>query len=187
MKIGIDLDGVIYDYLRYAKDCVLPLLKDVELKEECYNEVEFYNGASQEEINKAFSQNTEKYLREYFYDKKRLKEYVHRLHEQGHEIFVITARKDNILYWGEHPLSIQDRTRLVLHTLGIKEVFFSSKKSEMYKQLKLDAMIDDAPENFLELNEAGANVWLLDQPYNKEVGTKSRVKSVFEYFDMFLN
>ena len=58
-----------------------------------------------------------------------------------------------------------------------------SEKSRLYKGLALDAFLDDKPETVRAMLKWRQNVYIMDQPYNREVEAP-RVKSVDEFLEI---
>lgn len=99
----------------------------------------------------------------------------------GHEIFFVTDRmslsqgdkviEKNILantqYW------LQNDLDLVLSR--ISPVVFDGDKAKVAKELELDYFLDDKAENYEDLIGAGVKVWLFDQPWNQQAGHAARV------------
>lgn len=96
--------------------------------------------------------------------------------------YFTTAREDTIS--GSWTDSATYQTKLWLTSRGIDPTGVIARKFDrvnLLKELGVDYHLDDNPELFTELTEAGINCWLRDQSYNQHIVTDKRVKSVKEF------
>lgn len=177
MRIGIDLDGVVYDGESFDRDYIVPVLREGEIfhPQEFHLEKRFLN-APRSLVQGAFAKNEDIYLTDYNY----LKDY----RILSNNVYVATARCNSHDAWSDK-MDIVQRTVSDMKALGIENVYFYHDKVQAYKELNLDAMIEDNPHHFMDLIQAGCNAFLVDCEYNRYIQTDRRLKSVFEYFDMF--
>lgn len=98
----------------------------------------------------------------------------HRIRADGHTIHVITDR--NI---GHHGASEKaTRAWLDLHDLPFDSLTFTADKTVV----KVDTMVDDKLANYLAMRDAGVRTWLLDRPWNQDhLEHHQRVASLSEY------
>lgn len=56
----------------------------------------------------------------------------------------------------------------------------SSHKVEVLLSYRCDLYVDDKPETFLQCQQAGINVFLYDQPWNRHIKTSKRIHKLKE-------
>ena len=110
-------------------------------------------------------------------------EQTHRLRSAGHTVVILTAREappwqdsydDAWVFKGTWEW-------LDLHSIGYDELRFDGTKTGH----QLDALLDDAPHNITEYQDAGERVVIFDQPYNRHLAGE-RVGSLSEFVDLVL-
>lgn len=183
MKIGLDLDGVLYDWNGYVRGWVEPFLKcNVDYKK--YDHVEGMSESDKETYIRYFCENITQYLRKYIYERDLLPKMLKSVQDNGHEIFVITARGKGDTYFKYVPCGIECMTKMDMKLLGVKEenVIFTEDKAKVCKELGIDVMIDDYFENYVSLTENGVKTYLMEQEHNVDYEAKLRVKSLSEFF-----
>jgi hypothetical protein len=103
-------------------------------------------------------------------------EAVNRLHSLGHRIVIVTDRP-----FGKNGGKNSRRATfrwLKKHGVKFHEVHFTADKTT----IPLDTMIDDKVENFVALRDAGVDVYLLDRAWNQHVDAGyRRINSIEEY------
>lgn len=108
-------------------------------------------------------------------------EALHRLHEAGHSIHLVTAR--GFLVHGD---LIREQTIKWLADYGIPHdtLTFSKRKGVV----RTDYFIDDSEKNIKELAalKDGPIVYLLDQPHNRHFHWGRRIGSLAEFVDEIL-
>jgi hypothetical protein len=109
---------------------------------------------------------------------------VKRAHLLGYNNYVITAR-GSFGTLGDRVKAIT-RSQVIRDNLPVNGVYFAKNKVAKALELNLDYMIDDAPHNFTDLYEAGVNVFLLDERWNRDFSVPEgrRLYSVEEYVDL---
>lgn len=99
----------------------------------------------------------------------------------GHNIHVVTARA------GKH---IQQITPAWFadHGIGYKSMTFVQKKLTAQEILgvRFDYAIDDGPHNYVDLDQWGIDVFLMDQPHNRHMDGARRVNSLTEFANIIL-
>lgn len=132
MRIGIDID-----------DTLVSTTESFDELRKKYNinfSKSWKDEWTKEEINFIFN----KYLDEILLGakfKENSKEVVNQLHDLGHELIVITARRN------KHCETIEEKTLEILQSedLKISKIYFEqTKKSDLAKKLNIDLMIDDS-------------------------------------------
>ena len=165
MRIGIDLDGVIFDseklYRIYSELYDIQDLKKNSLKNN--KEIRFQDrySWSDEETN-GFVKKYHRKITEVSNFMPGAKDVISLLKEEGHTLIVITARgklnKDLI------PVTIQ---RLKDNNLDLFEKYYwgTDNKEEICKQEKIDLMIDDSNTNCQKIaNSHIHTIYLKDAP-----------------------
>lgn len=105
------------------------------------------------------------------------------LYDDGYEIHIITARGS----FGTLGERVKEITKKQITKNGLKlhALHFSKDKVPVAQKVGLDWFVDDALHNYDSLDDAGINVWLLNerwnQPWNDD---RRRVSSVEEYVDL---
>ena len=102
------------------------------------------------------------------------KEAMRDLKKAGHQVRIVTARKNTQQGW------IEDWLRT--HGFGPFPCSYNEKKSTWAKRYGYTVAIDDAPHQAKELIEEGVFVYLVDKPYNRELASvphpHSRIRRV---------
>ncbi|MBR3211057.1 MAG: hypothetical protein IKF71_03875 [Bacilli bacterium] len=156
MRIGVDMDDTIcrttemvHERLEKYAETIhlnpLDIMNDEDLREKFFS-------VCAEDIYK----NAE--------IKRSVKDVLKRLKSKGNEIYIITAREDNI--FSSH-LSAYDVTKTWLdeHEIPYDKIITSAygiHRAEVCKEEKIDLMIDDNPYNFKELQSMGVSCLLFD-------------------------
>ena len=165
MRIGIDLDGVIFDseklYRIYSELYDIQDLKKNSIRNN--REIKFQDRYSwREEETDGFVKKYHRKITEVSNFMPGAKDIIPLLKEEGHTLIVITARgklnKDLI------PITIQ---RLKDNDLDIFEKYYwgTENKEEICKQEKIDLMIDDSNKNCKKLARDHIHtIYLKDAP-----------------------
>ena len=175
MNIGIDIDGVLTNYQKEVLDYGTKMCIDeglpIEIDASKYHENEIFNWSEEQDI-KFWN----KYIIEYFKNtpiKNFASEVIEKLRQEGHKIFIITARNEYGMpkeYYGKE----QEITKQWLEKNHIKydKIIFEAEKLEPCIENKIDVMIEDSPENIEYLSKQ-IKVIKFDCQYNKEVNNKN--------------
>lgn len=188
MRIGIDIDGVLTDLEQFQLDYGSRFASE-KRKEKILN----VNGY---EINDIFNISKEEYDEfwdRYFLDyvvneppRKFADEITNKLHEEGHEIYIITAR-----YFTENDMkraesNIQDVISKWLNKNNIyfdKMIFSPEEKLQICTENKIDLMIDDAPYNVDSLSKQ-IPVICYNAGYNKECRGENVIRC-YSWYDIY--
>lgn len=201
MKLGFDIDGVLADFVRSYNEAIKQetgiLIPDTS---DSYPDVWFYERAAgvtpaqEQKIWKRITASKSFWAELHPYPE--VPEIMSKLNElrwDGHDIYFITTRR------GEQA-KYQTEKWLALLGMYAPSVILSSKKGLVAAGIGLDAMLDDRPENLIEVkNESpDTQVFILDRPYNRSWNDRIRyatmaggegmygairVKSVWEMLD----
>ncbi len=183
MNIGIDMDGVIIDDDRYILDHVSKFL--------------YENGLGQMTSPKVyedkflFSESDNlKYREKYFFDYIEnatpfdfAREVIYKLHEKGHNIFIITARfkttSDCAIGKKMRTLTKKwlDKNNIYYDEL----VFCLPPKLNELKKFDIDLMLEDSPINIVEMAKI-TKVACFNTQYNFDLDLPNVVR-VFSWYD----
>ena len=86
------------------------------------------------------------------------------LKEQGHKIYIITARTDK---WHENNAYNQSHTWLTKNNIAFDELLYGFEdKKQIALDKKLDLFIDDMPPTLTSIQEAGIQTIMIKNPHN---------------------
>jgi len=88
---------------------------------------------------------------------------------EGHEVFFLTAKTQSMESWTRKALKIHELDDIPMTISWEKENF------------EYDYLLDDSPANY---KKVGDRMIIFEQPYNKDVASKFRVKSWEEFYYM---
>ena len=156
MKIGLDLDNTISNTSEILHDRLkkyavkLSISSDIILEDE-YRTLNFYK-----EYTEDIFDNVEV--------KENAKEVIDELKDNGHEIYIITARTTDFISEG---LSAKEMTFdwLKKHKIFVDDIItgvYGKSKAEVCKRLNIDLMVDDDPHNYQEITKEGIKCLLFD-------------------------
>lgn len=190
MRIGIDIDGVLTDLDKFQFDYFSKFCVE--------NGVNYKIGESFYNISQTFGVDKthedafwEKYLEFYSKNEKARRfssEVIKKLKEEGHEIFIITAR------WSANRNdSVGEKMRsTVKNWLNENEIIYDKlifsqasheRKSVEITENKIDLMIEDSPRNIAELSKI-VPILCFDASYNKTCNYEN-VERCFSWFDIY--
>lgn len=115
-------------------------------------------------------------------------EVLNKLKQEGHQIYIITARKHNDEWFPKH---ISKRTELytaewlLKNKIPFDKIFFDAKdKGKVCEENNVDIMIDDNPQN-IEKAIGKTCVFIFDKDYNRrpEYNLMTRVVSWYDAYD----
>lgn len=186
MRVGIDIDGVITDIGRYILDygtkfCCESGIK-FELHPEEYDEWKMLE-ITEEQAEKFWN----KYLTYYATKgkpRKCVSEVIQRLKEQGHEIYIITARNEE----GLPPETYGTMQLMVKEWLAENDIiydkliFTNGSKLPYCLENNIDIMIEDSPYNLRDI-ATKVPVLCFDNSYNRDVNEKN-ITRVYSWYDI---
>ena len=185
MKIGIDIDNVISNF----NDTLLTeyLLHDKELrnsgiinKEADYIRKGMFDWNEDEEIN--FYKNNIERIAKKLGVIEGAKEYIDKLHDDGHIICIITGRNN-----GEYtePYNMTKKwledNNIYYDNLILTDAYDKCAKTKQCLKHNIDIMIDDSVHICSDCIENGITTILMDTPYNRYSNIQ-RVKSWKEFY-----
>ena len=185
MKIGVDLDGVIFDsenlYRVYAELYDMLELNRNSLLENREVRIQERFNWSQEEIDKFF----DKYQKEILTDAPFMPgaiKVLKMLKAEGHELIVITAR-------GGSDIKSIDLTMQILEDNDMnifdKYYWITENKDEICVQEKVDLMIDDSNIKCKAISEKGIKtIYFKDAP-NFEMEENEYLKTLYNWGEVY--
>lgn len=187
MRIGIDIDGVLIDYEQFVTDygtkfCTnhhLPLT----INPWHYDEGEVF-GWTEEQTNKFWNEYLVYYATEYP-ARVFASEVIHKLKEEGHEIYIVTARNE----YGMPETHRGKMKILVEEWLKQNNIFYDKIVYTEGNKLKycvgsyIDLMIEDSPKNIKEISTK-LPVLCFDCKYNQEIRNKN-ITRVYSWYDIY--
>ena len=181
MNIGIDIDGVIADIEPYIFEYGAKLLYDKgrtldDIKRKEYETYEIFKWDRDTEHE--FWDN---YMLEYYKNapaRAFASEVIRKLKEQGHNIYIITARgiSEKNLY---SYLKEMTKEWLKRENIYYDEIFFEKDKKKIIQEYNIDVMIEDYEKNIRNL-EKYCEIIVFDCIYNQNVHEHNRVNSWYE-------
>ena len=190
MKIGIDIDNVISNF----NDTLLTeyLLHDKELrnsgiinKNADYIRKGMFDWNEDEETN--FYKNNIERIAKKLGVIEGAKEYIDKLHDDGHIICIITGR-DNGEYTEPYNMTkkwLEDNS-IYYDNLILTDAYDKHAKTKQCLEHNIDIMIDDSVSICSDCVENGITTILMDTPYNRYSNIQ-RVKSWKEFYRYVLN
>ena len=190
MKIGIDIDNVISNF----NDTLLTeyLLHDKELrnsgiinKNADYIRKGMFDWNENEETN--FYKNNIERIAKKLGVVEGAKEYIDKLHDDGHIICIITGR-DNGEYTEPYNMTKKwlEDNNIYYDDLILTDAYDKHAKTKQCLEHNIDIMIDDSVSICSDCVENGITAILMDTPYNRYSNIQ-RVKSWKEFYRYVLN
>jgi len=173
--IGIDLDGVVFDYPKSYYDFIK---KRIGKKINNNGSYDVYKNVSKEigwkrakSLKHQYRESGEK---KFISEIKNAAKTVNSLKRRGYKIVILSARP-----FREYPRIFSD-TIFSLKRIGLKydAIIFNEKKEEKIIERfpKMNFMIEDHGGNALKIAEKGYKVFLLDKPYNQGIEHKNIIR-----------
>lgn len=189
MRIGIDIDGVLNSQYNFCIDYGTKFCNEIgKFKIENINVIDttdmFLWG---EDIAHQFWNKYRKELVITLPSKKHASEVIKKLKENGNEIFIITARKNNDEWFPDDLKNdVENITKKWLDENHIyyDDISFGVKDKGLYcKQNNINYMIEDDPNNIRKLI-GNTNIIIFDYPYNRNNEFKN-ITRAFSWYDIY--
>lgn len=173
LDLGFDIDGVIADFV---KD-FLRVVKneyDLDLTEQniCYHDLYQVLGVNENEAYKLIKENLLKDLDMIPGAKKTLK----KLHADGHQIHLLTAR----------PRDFMKTTKNWLKKKGIpySSILYLNEGEKHLTKLSLDLVVEDNLKEAIRLLGKVKHILIFDHPWNKSYNVREYFKRVYSWNDI---
>lgn len=167
MHLGFDIDGVISDFVKTFIEIVKRKYGVVLKRTDVYcHDLNLVLGITKKDGNQLIRCT----LGEDLPVNNGAKEAMERLREEGHKIFIITARPSNSI----------EMTKTWLRHKGLPytQLVQLNEGKKYLAKVKLDLIVDDNLEDALEWSQRTENVLVYDQPWNQTLNLKNLVKRV---------
>ena len=186
MRIGIDIDNVISNFNEMLLETYL--IHDKELRNTGiinpnakYIRTGMFDWSNEEELS--FYKDNIEGIAKKLKVKEKAKEYIDRLHNDGHLIYIITGR-DNGEYSEPYNMTKKwlDENNIYYDNLILTDAYDIHAKSLECLKNDIDIMIDDSVRICSDLITSGITTILTDTPYNRKINIK-RVKNWEEFYE----
>lgn len=186
MRIGIDIDNVISNFNEMLLETYL--IHDKELRNTGiinpnakYIRTGMFDWSNEEELS--FYKDNIEGIAKKLNVKEKAKEYIDRLHNDGHLIYIITGR-DNGEYSEPYNMTKKwlDENNIYYDNLILTDAYDIHAKSLECLKNDIDIMIDDSVRICSDLITSGITTILMDTPYNRKINIK-RVKNWEEFYE----
>lgn len=186
MRIGIDIDNVISNFDEMLLETYL--IHDKELRNTGiinpnakYIRTGMFDWSNEEELS--FYKDNIECIAKKLNVKEKAKEYIDRLHNDGHLIYIITGR-DNGEYSEPYNMTKKwlDENNIYYDNLILTDAYDIHAKSLECLKNDIDIMIDDSVRICSDLITSGITTILMDTPYNRKINIK-RVKNWEEFYE----
>lgn len=182
MRVGIDLDGCLFDFHKSLVDYLCTIEHTWEIDKNEPQDWHFYRhwGMSDQQFVDACNAGVDAgvVFRGNVHDG--AADAIRRIRTAGHTIHIITDRQ-----FGSTPEASQQATREWLDEHGIEydTLTFSADKTIV----PTDMMVEDKLENYDALTKAGTLVLLINRPWNAPAGDgRNRISNISEFADVVL-
>ena len=186
MELGIDIDNVISNFDEMLLETYL--IHDKELRNTGiinpnakYIRTGMFDWSNEEELS--FYKDNIECIAKKLKVKEKAKEYIDRLHSDGHLIYIITGR-DNGEYSEPYNMTKKwlDENNIYYDNLILTDAYDMHAKSLECLKNDIDIMIDDSVRICSDLITSGITTILMDTPYNRKINIK-RVKNWEEFYE----
>jgi uncharacterized HAD superfamily protein len=186
VRIGIDIDNVISNFNEMLLETYL--IHDKELRNTGiinpnakYIRTGMFDWSNEEELS--FYKDNIEGIAKKLKVKEKAKEYIDRLHSDGHLIYIITGR-DNGEYSEPYNMTKKwlDENNIYYDNLILTDAYDMHAKSLECLKNDIDIMIDDSVRICSDLITSGITTILMDTPYNRKINIK-RVKNWEEFYE----
>ncbi len=186
MKIGIDIDGVLTDEQRYVLDYGSAFFTQrnipYQIHDDIYDSKDIFE-VSEDEYNA--------FWKEHIFDYSRninirpfAAEIIKKLIEENYEIYIITSRSYTT-YENENKEKMQNIVTewLERNDIQYNDIIFSREKDKICRELNIDVMIEDKPEN-INIISKDIPVICFNEEYNK-VCTGEKIYRAYSWYDIY--
>lgn len=190
MNIGIDIDGVLTDMGKWILDYASKYAYENNLGKiinpYSYDTDKMFCWSNEEDYKF-----WEKYLLDYAKNEKSrvfADEVIKKLSNDGNKIYIITARYLSNLETDEGKLM----RKIVINWLKGNNIYYDEivftdeDKREVCINYNIDIMIEDSPENIMQLSKVLPNIICFDNIYNREC-TSDNIIRCYSWYDIYVN
>lgn len=180
MRVGFDLDGVLFDFGNSVRRYLDSIGREYGFKDDapephCWDFFEYW-GVTREDFVQICHDGVDA---GYIFSggvRPNAVQAVHKVYAAGHDVVIITDRS-----FGTTPEASHNATRewLAQHDIPYDELHFSSDKTIA----PTDCFVEDKLENYDALTKAGVKCYLINRPWNQVKGGdyRDRINDISEY------
>lgn len=187
MRIGIDIDNVISTFNEQLLEEFVKHNRELGYSDKLNENADYITRGmfnwQDEEVEKFYRDNIERIAKN-LKVKDGAKEYIDKLIEDGHNIYIITGR-DNGEYSDPYNMTKKwlDDNFIKYHNLILTNAYKNDKhgKTEMCLKNDIDIMIDDSIHICNDCIEHNITTLLMDTPYNKQ----ENIPRVFDWKEIY--
>ena len=167
MRIGVDIDGTLTNLQRFVIDYGTKFFNKNVVRTDCM-QVRNTFGVTPDEEGAFWDEYIFDYAANYS-PMEFASEALNKLHEEGHEIIIITARYHT---YGNTEKGLRMRKTVIewlkKNNLYFDKVVFTHEgKKQRCRELNIDVMIEDKAANILAISQ-DRKVIVMDQPWNRK-------------------
>ena len=186
MNIGIDIDGVLTDEHNYIIDKGIKFFNDKGIK--CTLHKDIYDSEKVFEVSK---EQWKEFWTQHIFDYSKnisirpfASEIIKKLKNENNKIFIITARYFTT-YQNEYNEQMQNIVKewLEKNNVVYDEIIFGEDKVDICKELNINVMIEDKPENILSISR-DIPVICYDHLYNEKLHNPNIIRC-YNWHDIY--
>ncbi len=174
MNLGFDIDGVISNFTIQFVDIIQKRYGAILTCADMYSyDVSLVLGITKDEVAGIVNETLKCDLPL----NPLAKETLDMLNAEGHDIYLLTARSDELV---EHTLNWLKQKGIVY-----KDIFHLTSGKKNLVDVSIDLAVEDNLEEAIELTRKVKHVLLFDQPWNKTKNVKGLIKRVYDWSEVY--
>jgi len=174
MKLGFDIDGVISNFVGSFVKVVKKHYNLTLTEADIYcHDLSLVLGINKQERNELIRET----LLSDIEPMPKAREILMKLKSEGHQIFILTARYEDLI----------DVTKDWLTRNGIPyfKLIHCNERQKSLSEIELDLIVEDNLEDALEWSQKIDNILVYDHPWNQTLNAKNLVKRVYHWGDIY--
>jgi uncharacterized HAD superfamily protein len=174
MNLGFDIDGVISNFTKQFIDIIQKKYGVAISDSDMYSyEVNLVLGIPKEDVAEIVNE----ILKSDLPLNPSAKETLDRLAAEGHRIYLLTARSEELIQHTSTWLKQKD--------IPYTEILYLIRGKKSLAEFSVDLVVEDSLEEALELTKKVNHVLLFDQPWNKTKNVKGLIKRVYSWSEVY--
>jgi uncharacterized HAD superfamily protein len=174
LYLGFDIDGVISNFTVYFVDIIQKRYGYSLTDTDMYSyDLSLVLGITKDEVADIVNET----LKSDLPLNPLAKETLDKLNSEGHNIYLLTARSDELI---EYTLNWLKQKGIVY-----KDIFHLTSGKKNLIDVPIDLAVEDNLEEAIELTRKVKHVLLFDQPWNKTKNVKDLIKRVYNWFEVY--
>lgn len=174
MNLGFDIDGVISNFTTNFVDIIQNRYGVKLTGADMYSyDVSLVLGITKDEVADIVNET----LKSDLPLNPLAKETIDKLNSEGHNIYILTARSDELT---EYTLNWLKQKGIVY-----KDIFHLTSGKKNLVDVFIDLAVEDNLEEAIELTKKVKHVLLFDQPWNKTKNVKGLIKRVYSWSEVY--